>query len=1193
MKKTELKSFDITTYDVEIEYSKKLAPIEKKIEKLDHAHENKSLKAHKDFLSKEKESKGSIKVLDEKLLLKEQRIEKANENKLIKLRRKDNALLNDFEEYKTDANAVTNIEIDRINEDTNSLKDIELEDISSIKEKYSKNVTSYVERLDTYNNNFTNNKNTFQDHYVKYNRLLNENLLRIAEVKKVDEEIINRLLSEYIESKDQENNERKVSSKEFEHGLSSGLIHLRRENAVNKNEIKALVSDLKVSFEIHYKSYITKLEEETRRLSTSYELRKLLINRDLEINNAKLQKQIDALEQKKNKKTIKSINMKKDLFNVRAETVRQYEETLMNQKISIINAEVEYYKNTYRTEMSNLDKLSKHMLNDQGMIKDTSEYFKKLNQELSIELNKSELINNEYLVKHEKLKAEFLQNYIKQFNDIKKRLIEANKKQIEQLKTINNELDDIDKFLDTVEPLKEIELNHLRESIEISEIQERYNIKYAKQDHEIKILQNLSRKDTSIQEIASKDLMSDNNKNIALVKSKEIMEKLIAKAKLKYDKAHEVNKLRKNSIKLERSILKSSYETELIKTDYLKELATFENDKENILLIKDIETQMANNKQESDYKAEVINKQLEEDLLNYQEKIRGVEFERDSFKVSVDQLVKDEEYKTDKEIVLLNNEMDNKLQLIEEALNREIREPSLNIARGEVIVKERISKFDTNDEFYTEFIDSTKELMHSDNLTPDQLKQLITKNKSVYDKSYKYIDNTYEVLIDAVKFMNELENKSLLNQTSSTADQLKTKKFQKQIQKLDQDVQRQLTTLQTAKKDYKSKIKSSVHANLATIGKQKNITEDTLKDQINNMYNNTFTVLKNLQATIKSEVDKLYLPLTKNDQDLLDNAHKNSKKAKSLVEKEREEKINPINIRQAEYITEKEAEKYKQISEYDADIKQIKETVSNIEKNALEDVKSVTKLQTDIVTDLEQKLESIIQQKAPTIEERIKEISQSKLQLEQDYYDRLKDLDEKDEESQKIFEYEERIYNIALENAESRYNDTVQKAEIAHQKQLSENKENIEIIIKQTERNEERINKNLVDSTNEFEKNIFTVRPKYEESIGDAQKAIDEDQDVQLERRNELIEQNRKTTESIEQALFASFKEAYDKLQDNLDYYIEKYKIIEEEYFSQNDEATKVIINLQDDCKKKLFTDYLNKHTKTKEDISTINQTLT
>ena len=56
MNKVDLKAFDIETYDIEIEFSKKIAPIHKKIEKIEKNHEMKSLKVHKDFLSKEKKS---------------------------------------------------------------------------------------------------------------------------------------------------------------------------------------------------------------------------------------------------------------------------------------------------------------------------------------------------------------------------------------------------------------------------------------------------------------------------------------------------------------------------------------------------------------------------------------------------------------------------------------------------------------------------------------------------------------------------------------------------------------------------------------------------------------------------------------------------------------------------------------------------------------------------------------------------------------------------------------------------------------------------------------------------------------------------------------------------------------------------------------------------------------------------------
>ena len=136
MKKTELKSFDIATYDVEIEFNKKIAPIQKKIEKLDEQHETKSLKAHKDFLSREETSKNKIIEIDEKQILKHQRIEKAAENKLIKLRRKDQVIKQSFQDYKVAQHAANQIELDEVKARILELNDEQAADILVISTKY-------------------------------------------------------------------------------------------------------------------------------------------------------------------------------------------------------------------------------------------------------------------------------------------------------------------------------------------------------------------------------------------------------------------------------------------------------------------------------------------------------------------------------------------------------------------------------------------------------------------------------------------------------------------------------------------------------------------------------------------------------------------------------------------------------------------------------------------------------------------------------------------------------------------------------------------------------------------------------------------------------------------------------------------------------------------------------------------------
>ncbi len=1192
MAKSELKSFDITTYDVEIEFNKKIAPIQKKIDTLDKRHETKSLKAHKDFLTKEKKAKKDIQVLEDKLVIKEQRIEKASDNKLVKLRKRDHVLKEEFDLFKQTTSESVQLEIDQIDTETEILKDKEQHDIKRIKERYQQNVASYIERLDTYNNNFTANKDKFQEEYILYSKKLDDNLASIQKVKENDEAILNQLLNDFLQEVESRKQEQQNDLKKLDREQNTNLVNVRKESNINKNNVKALIQDLRATFEMKYKNHISKLKDESKKLSTSFELRKLLINKDLEINNQKLQNQIETLEQNTNKKTIKSINMKKDLFNIRANTVISYEEKLLSEKQSIIQEEIKYFENVLKQEITNLEKLTVQLNNDQEEMKRIQATFNNNNIEIIETLNNSETLNSEYLIKHDKLKQEFLQNYINQFHELQKRLIMANKQQIDQLETINGELDDIDKFLDTVEPLKEIELNHLRESIEVTEIEQRYNIKYAKQEFEVKSLQNKQRKDISHQELKTKDLKNENNRNITTIKAKETMDKLIAKAKLKFDKAEEIYKLRKNSTKLERNILKSSYETELDKYEHKKELAKYNAEREIILNEREIENQIINLKTESDYKAEVINKQLEEDLLNHQEKINRIEHERDSFTSAVEKLIQEEEYKTDKEIIKLNKEMDDKLLLVDEALAREIKDPSLNIAKSEVIITERIAKFDANDEFFISFIESSKELMHSDNLNPDQLKQLITKNKTIYDNSYKYIENTYEVLIEAVKFMNGLEEQAMQNKINSIKDQQKAKRLQKQLTKKQTDTRKQVGMIEHSQNEHKNNIHSNIKATIQSIGKEDTITEDNVLEQVNNLYTTTFASLKNLQANIRIEVISLYSPLTKHEKDIIKNAKEQQVKAKQLIEKEREEKITPSNIKLRDFIKEKESEKHKQIENYNKEISQVKEIINKLKKEALSEVKDVTKKQTKQLDSHNEMLDKIKNKKDELIEERISYISENKLKLEDEYYAHLKTLDEKDEESLKIYEYEQRIYNIALENAETRYNDIITKADISIDRKTQENKESGYLVESIYTRNQERITKELKDATSEFEKNIFTTRPKYEESITEARKAIEDEQKIKLKRRKELIDLNRKMTKSINNQLTTSYRTTYDLLRENLNFYIDKFKIIQEEYFNNNISQNKDLIQKLTTFRNELFTNITTKFDKNSKNLQEINQKL-
>lgn len=1192
MKKTELKSFDIASYDIELEFNKEIAPIQKKIDKLNDTHETKSLKAHKDFLTREKKSKSSLNDIDDRTVTRVQRIEKAVENKLVKLRRKDQTIKQGFESFKVVQNEAYQKELDQINEQIEVLKEQEEKDKNQISEKYRKNVESYVEKLDTYNNNFENNKKIFHDQYEKYNAILDESLERIENLKQESDAKTSELLQQYITRKDEENAKSDASFVETERILNAEVLKTRKNSNAAKIEINAFIKMQKEVTEAKYKDLIAVIKSKITDFEIAYQNRIALIDKDLQLNISKVDAEIEALGEKPNKRLVKQINKKKELFEVRATAVKDYQEQMYSEESDLLHNQIEQYEKTLQNELLNIDKLAVFLVNDQEQLKDTGEHFKSLNLDLKSELVQSEKSNNEYLIKHEKLKTEYINNYTKEFNQIKKRLIEANKSQIDQLTTINSELDDINKFLDTVEPLKEIELNKLRESIEVNEVSERYNIKYAKQEHERKIFENENRLKIGLDDIRTKIELSDNNRDITEIKIKETHDKQVEKAKQKYSKAEEIYKLRLNSTKLERNILTSSYETELQKADLSKEYVRKDVVKRNKLLTKEIENSLDNINLETKYKKEVVQKRLEEDKLKLQESYEKLAYDKESFTTAISNMIGDEEKTIDKEIRAINHKMDEKLTLIEEALNREIKEPSLNIARSEVIIKERLAKFDYNNQTFTDFTNTQKELILDKTLTSDQIRQLIVKNKNIRDKAEKYINNTYEVLVEAISFMNELEERAFKNQIASTADQALTKKLNKQLTKKQTDAKKQLQTIESSKKDHITRIKSLVDGNIQRLQKQKNISIETLKEQIDNILDSLYKQLHQLQDNIKKEVEVLYTPLTKNDQDILDNAHQNAIKAKEGVERERELQIAPINKRLGDFIKEKQAEKDRISKEYDDKMYSLEEEMNLLEEAANTKIKEIDDSVVTLISDQKKKLVMVSESTDTQIESEIEEIIQAKLKLEKDYIEKLEKLDNKDEEAKKIFEYEERIYNIALETAQTRYNEAIIKTNKAHDVTLKDLEKDRQIIETRSERNIERINQELVFATNEFEKNIFTTRPKFEESIGDAQRAIDDERQIKEQRKEELLEQNKVRTNAIESTLYTSFKEAYEKLQSNLDIYLDKYAIIEEEYKQSNNQANERIASNFDTYKNAINDLGVKKIEKTRKTLVKINENM-
>lgn len=1190
MKENELQSYDIASFDIEMEYNKQIAPITKKIDKLNHSHETKSLRAHKSFLSKEKKSKEKISELSDKTIIKEQKIQKAAANKLVKVKTKEKRIKKDFDELFLDMNELVKADYIKIEEVTVHLKQEEQIDKEEIKIKYKTNIESYVEKLDIYHNNFEKNKQFHVEEIRKYQEIIDQQTTRLKEFNSTVTKSLNEKLIKTTELKLQHDAEINSTKSTTSRVLSNYATNLRKTANVKIINIQEYVNKLKDVYNSHIKPEIELLDNELTALTSKFEDRRVLIQDDLELNIHKLEEQLEAIKESKNRKANKSLTMKIELFNIRATTTIKYEERILNEKMYILQHEKELLHQQLKYELLNLDKLEVLLLNDQKELKETGESFKDLNLVLKTELNNFELANNSYLLKHEQLKTDFINNYTKIFSDLKENTIALSRSYLEKIAHNNFEIDKINKFLDTAEPLKEIKVNRLREDIEISEVTERFKIKFANQIYETSLITNNLHTEIAIAEQAMKEELSNTVKEYTMIKNKEVYDKALEKAKLKHSKAQEVYNLRLNNTKLERNVLKNKYDTEIDISAYRKELIEIEVRKHNALLSKEIEYSIKNHETEASYKIEVINKGLEEDLLKLDENMSRVAFEKDAYAANLNIEIEQYATKLNQTINDIEQKSIEKVTLIEQAVEREIREPSRNILKTGTIIDERLSKLDVNNGIFVDFINNSMDDYKDKNLTLEQIREIIISNNTVYDKAVKYINRTYSVLNEAVQFMNDIEKHGVLNKIAAASEQSGIRRLKRQLAKADAETTKQKHQIAISEKDHVVLIQNFIKEEISQL-KKGNFNElNDLVIATEVAYNKIFTQMNTLQQNIKNETTELYRSLTKNDQELIDHAKLNANKANKLEIQDKLDKLEPINQTLTQYKTDKELQLSKFNESLDNDNKELKAQINHLKNIALDQAKEYSSEKNDLINAMKEQKQLLEESEEKEITLQYEALGIGLHSLTTDYNKTLVKVDTKDTEAKKIFDYEERIYNIAVESATSRFNDATIKTDNRYLNSVKLSRNNIEQATKDKDISINALGKDLLNLTHKFEKNIFTVRPRLEESIGDAQKAIDKETQEKESKQNELTENNNKLVLAAETNLFTVFHEGYDRLNDNLATYIEKYRVIEEEYILTNNNSNDILDTNNIAFSNALFELNKDKHERTLNSLLEINK---
>jgi len=324
MNKVDLKAVDIETYDIEIEFSKKIAPIHKKIEKTEKNHETKSLKVHKDFLSKEKKSQEKMDDLDEKSIDKVEKIKKATVNKLSRTSKKEDVFNKQFKVYKDAQAKAHEIELEELKLRSNDLESQEIHDLRFIQDKYKKNIESYVEKLYRFNSNFENNKLTFSKQYNEYRNRMKDTLTSIKKTRKDQEEVTEKRLDDFVKNKKQQDEISKNTFEEIKKKLSRYVMNIRKKNNTKSNEDSKYVSEIKQNIDEVYDNKLESAYDQLRDLQKFHKARLAMIKADLEINLEKVDRQIANNVEMDNKKVFQDLENKKKLLELRASTTIEF-----------------------------------------------------------------------------------------------------------------------------------------------------------------------------------------------------------------------------------------------------------------------------------------------------------------------------------------------------------------------------------------------------------------------------------------------------------------------------------------------------------------------------------------------------------------------------------------------------------------------------------------------------------------------------------------------------------------------------------------------------------------------------------------------------------------------------------------------------------------------------------------------------
>ncbi|MFH5881451.1 hypothetical protein [Liberiplasma polymorphum] len=1092
---------DKARYEIEKSINQDINKEYQNIEKLNKRYDEITTLAEKQYESQERQ------FVKDKSALEASFDRKRNELKITQESEKKQALDNLTHSKKTLKEQLEALKLDHkksiimLENDLETLKQEKELTLKEIERKYLSNTSIYEDKLQLFKKNLSKNQEETKNKFEQTIKTLEDSLEALKSEGFEQHKLFETNLEAYQKIVSQAFVKGSNNLDNYEKDFLHKMNQFRKELNVQLKNVDSLLSKTRSQIEAPFFTFGKHLQQFSTTIKGHTSDTLTAIEQDFIFESARTEK---ALAPKKDQdpldaKQIKDIKARLKLAELRKNTlIEQLNaiERFLDEEVKYLESSLDFEKTSLTKIFNDYETLIKEQHNAIKDIFSTIENYISLTTKQLSETETATLFAN---------KMAAVKLLVKEvFDGIKAFEIERLKAHINFTKNtlpLIQELDDITIYLDTVEPLKEIEISRQKIKIEQEDASIKLEIQDANLtfeltkkiiDHELRLEEQTYLNDMTYakEEQNYQDLLSQHQYNLNKIDIEE---------KSAYSDA--VFALRENHFNRDIELTKARQELEKEKLQIEKNIKLLTMSKDYQLSLIDLERETEEATVQHTYEIE----QLKLSLNLMLEKKRKLE---ERFKLNTNQEIErfkekqDEQIKeTESLLKIAKKNHQEKIAFINRALEKETEQPLKHIKEIKQLVLHRVTLLkDSLNYVQGPLLDVDKAISNPES----SFKLLLPIVGTPFIKTFEqYVKQSYEVYKESLTFIHEIKLKQYATEIASERKrqqliQKENSDYEKIIQKADKDAdalkQVALERIQNAK---------------TLIQNEKNATLQSIRVIIKPLCELLLERANTLTKQISTSIKALFAALYQNDETLINRAKENHQKAYEQEVKRYENEIKPY---------ENKTQTYKE--SYEKSVKEFKEQLSIANQKDLESIeKEIALIRENIQSHMEQKNHYLerFKDKEKQVEYEYKEakvlidqeFEQSQTQLEAQTKQKVQKLLSRLDDAKNILNYEQKMHQNEIEHLENLKQEAFSQHEMNYEAQSRVLQSHIDKLKSTKEGRLKESQLNLDKRNTELEELVLSSLPRLDQFIEEASRKVDQEASLKRQQFNHILDQLR------------------------------------------------------------------------------------